>query len=107
MTKVTLKNNALTNTEAYKENLHVNLLQALNDNPADNIVLKSKDRINVHKIPAWSENQTIELKGEFVFPGFMPFNVVKPLAELIERAGGLTKYAHIPGSVFTRENLKN
>ena len=100
------ENNALTNTEAYKENLHVNLLQALNDNPADNIVLKSKDRINVHKIPAWSENQTIELKGEFVFPGVYAFQRGETLAELIERAGGLTEYAHIPGSVFTRESLK-
>ena len=101
------KNNALTNTEAYKENLHINLLQALNNSPADNIALKSKDRINVHKIPAWSENQTIELKGEFVFPGVYAFQRGETLAELIERAGGLTKYAHIPGSVFTRESLKS
>ncbi|MGJ8693718.1 MAG: SLBB domain-containing protein, partial [Thalassotalea sp.] len=101
------QNSALTNTEAYKENLHINLLHALNDSPTDNIALKSKDRINVHKIPAWSENQTIQLSGEFLFPGVYAFQRGETLGELIERAGGLTKYAHIPASVFTRESLKS
>ena len=101
-----LTRSSVNTAEAFKENLNVNLKQALAGNTTDNIVLESKDRLNIHKIPAWSENQNITLEGEFVFPGVYTFQRGETLAELIERAGGLTEYAHVQGSVFTRANLK-
>ena len=60
----------------------------------------------MHKIPAWSENHVVELRGEFVFPGKYTIRRGETLAEIIVKAGGLTKYAHPDASVFTRKQLK-
>jgi polysaccharide export outer membrane protein len=60
----------------------------------------------VHKIPAWSENHVVELRGEFVFPGKYTIRRGETLADLVTKAGGLTQYAHPDGSVFTRKKLK-
>lgn len=62
--------------------------------------------MNVHKIPAWSENHVVELRGEFVFPGKYTIRRGETLADLIVKAGGLTEYAHPDASVFTRTQLK-
>ncbi|WP_440875566.1 SLBB domain-containing protein [Thalassotalea sp. PLHSN55] len=72
----------------------------------DNLTLQSKDRINIYKIPKWSENRVVELKGEFVFPGHYTIRRGENLSDLIERAGGFTDFAHLEGSVFTRVKLQ-
>ena len=85
--------------------INIDLKEALS-NGKENIALTSKDRLNIHHIPAWQENHTVELKGEFVFPGKYTIQRGETLAQLIERAGGFTDYAYIHGSLFTREKLK-
>ncbi len=89
-----------------KESLTINLAKALQGQPSEDILLQSKDRLNVLKIPAWSENKTVELRGEFVFPGKYTIKRGETLAELITKAGGFTRFAFIKGSVFSREKLK-
>ncbi len=91
---------------ATKLSLNVDLGLALNGDKQSNIALQSKDRLNVHKIPAWSENHVVELRGEFVFPGKYTIRRGETLADLIVKAGGLTEYAHPDASVFTRKQLK-
>ncbi len=91
---------------ATKLSLNVDLGSALAGDKQSNITLKSKDRLNVHKIPAWSENHVVELRGEFVFPGKYTIRRGETLADLIVKAGGLTEYAHPDASVFTRTQLK-
>ena len=91
---------------AVKLSVNVELGKALRNEKIFNIALKSKDRLNIHKIPAWSENHVVELRGEFVFPGKYTVSRGETMSDLIAKAGGLTKYAHIEGSVFTREKLK-
>lgn len=91
---------------ATKLSLNVDLGLALNGDKRSNIALQSKDRLNVHKIPAWSENHVVELRGEFVFPGKYTIRRGETLADLIVKAGGLTEYAHPDASVFTRKQLK-
>jgi polysaccharide export outer membrane protein len=72
----------------------------------ENILLQSKDRLNVHQIPAWSENHVVELRGEFVFPGKYTIRRGENLSDLIAKAGGVTNFAHQEGSVFTRIKLQ-
>ena len=72
----------------------------------NNILLKSKDRINIHHIPAWQENHIVELKGEFRFPGKYTIRRGETLGQLIERVGGFTDFANINASLFTRAKLK-
>lgn len=92
--------------QASKENLQLNLAKALADDGDHNVVLQSKDRLYIHQIPSWSENQTVELKGEFVFPGKYTIQRGDTLKDIIQRAGGFTSFAAIEGSIFTREKLK-
>ena len=94
------------NQRATKEALSVDLAAALNGDESDNILLQSKDRLNIHQIPAWSENHVVELRGEFVFPGKYTIRRGERLSDLIEKAGGFTAFAHQQGSVFTRLKLK-
>ncbi|MBA6389415.1 SLBB domain-containing protein [Colwellia sp. BRX10-3] len=98
--------NTLTVEGASKTSLDVDLGLALKENKDFNIALQSKDRLNVHKIPAWSENHVVELRGEFVFPGKYTIRRGETLADLVIKAGGLTDYAHPDASVFTRKKLK-
>jgi len=98
--------NKVTATRVEKESLNVNLGKALQGQDKDNILLVSKDRLNIHKIPAWSENHTVELRGEFVFPGKYTIRRGETLAQLIKKAGGLTPFAYARGSVFSRKKLK-
>ena len=98
--------NKLTVEGATKVSLDVDLASALKGDKQFNIALKSKDRLNVHKIPSWSENHVVELRGEFVFPGKYTIRRGETLADLITKAGGLTQYAHPDASVFTRKKLK-
>ncbi|MBU2892160.1 SLBB domain-containing protein [Colwellia sp. D2M02] len=89
-----------------KHSLSVNLADALNEDPESNILLSSKDRLNIHKIPAWSENHVVELRGEFKFPGKYTIRRGESLSDLVAKAGGLTDFAHADGSVFSRVKLK-
>lgn len=92
--------------EAKKVSKNIELTSILAGNTTDNILLQSKDRLNVHKIPSWSENLTVELKGEFVFPGRYTIRRGETLSELIAKAGGFTKFSHQEASVLTRVKLK-
>lgn len=98
--------NQFNDDGATKVSLSVDLGLALSGDERFNIALKSKDRLNIHKIPAWSENHVVELRGEFVFPGKYTISRGETLADLIIKAGGLTQYAHPDGSVFTRKKLQ-
>lgn len=106
LTRAEVTRNTLTAEGATKVSLDVDLDLALKEDKNFDIALQSKDRLNVHKIPAWSENHIVELRGEFVFPGKYTIRRGETLADLVTKAGGLTQYAHPDGSVFTRKKLK-
>jgi len=96
----------LNSNRVTKNSVSVDLAAALNGDESANLLLQSRDRLNIHKIPAWSENHVVELRGEFVFPGKYTIRRGENLSDLIEKAGGFTRYAHQEGSVFTRVKLK-
>ncbi|MEW6989425.1 SLBB domain-containing protein [Colwelliaceae bacterium 6441] len=106
LVKSEITRNMITDNKAEKISINFNLSAALNGSKTDNQKLMSKDRINIHHIPAWQENHIVELKGEFNFPGKYTIRRGETLGQLIERVGGFTDYAYIEGSLFTREKLK-
>jgi protein involved in polysaccharide export with SLBB domain len=57
-------------------------------------------------IPDWREKRTVELRGEFVFPGTHVLQKGKTLFDVIDRAGGLTSEADSSAAIFTREALR-
>ena len=98
--------NQVVNHRAQQTSVMFSLSAALAGDEKDNVLLSSKDRLNIHQVPAWSENSVIELRGEFVFPGKYTVRRGESLADLITKAGGFTKFAHQEGSVFTRVQLR-
>jgi polysaccharide export outer membrane protein len=89
-----------------KRSISVDLASVMRGIAQDNILLQSKDRLNVHEIPAWSENHVIHLRGEFVFPGRYTVRRGEKLSDIIAKAGGFTEFAHKEASVFTRIKLQ-
>ena len=67
LAKADITRNVVGSYGVKKESITLNLASALKAE-SDNVLLVSKDRLNIHKIPAWSDNHIIELRGEFVFP---------------------------------------
>jgi protein involved in polysaccharide export with SLBB domain len=88
------------------EHMRVNLLNQLAMPESQQFALKSKDVLNIVRIPQWFENNNIELKGEVVFPGVYQISEGETLSSVIERAGGLTSKASSRAAVFSREELK-
>ncbi|PNH80313.1 SLBB domain-containing protein [Vibrio diazotrophicus] len=84
----------------------INLQAALSDDEANNLHLKPRDRLNVLEQPGFNQKNTITLRGEILFPGTYTVQRGTTLKQLIERAGGLTEFAHPQGAVFTREALR-
>jgi protein involved in polysaccharide export with SLBB domain len=97
----------LSNLEAANITLvNISLDKALNGVEEADIELQIRDRLQIRPIPDWQENQTITLKGEFLFPGVYSFRKGETLSSLIKRAGGLTRYADSRASIFMREEIK-
>ncbi|MBT1450692.1 SLBB domain-containing protein [Glaciecola sp. XM2] len=84
----------------------ISLLNQLAMPEAQQVRLKPRDVLSVLRIPNWYDNETVELKGEVVFPGVYQISRGETLASIIERAGGLTQDASINAAIFTRNELK-
>jgi len=69
-------------------------------------LLQSRDVLQIKTVPNWAESEKITLEGEVRFPGVYPIYKNDTLADVLQRAGGLTEYAYAPGAVFMRESLK-
>jgi len=106
LSRAELTRNEMNGISAVKVSKNIQLANALKNVEGYNILLKSKDRLNVHRIPSWSENHVVELRGEVVFPGKYTVRRGDSLSSIIHKAGGLTPFADPNGSVFSREKLK-
>jgi len=106
LSRAELTRTELMGISSTKVSKNIKLGNALKGIVDDNLLVKSKDRLNVHRIPSWSENHVIELRGEVMFPGKYTVRRGDKLSNIIEKAGGLTTFADPNGSVFSREKLK-
>lgn len=86
--------------------LKVNLKEALKDNPEHNILLEEDDYVFIRQIPKWHVDRTITVTGEVKFPGVYSFYKGERLSSILERAGGFTADAYLPGAFFTRESVR-
>ena len=88
------------------EHIKFNLHNAMLGEEGDNRVLRSKDSLNIFSIPNWQENVKVELKGEVKFPGTYTIRRGETLTNLLERAGGFSKFAEQRAAIFTREAIR-
>jgi protein involved in polysaccharide export with SLBB domain len=75
------------------------------DQSAD-IPLQAFDRLSIKQVSGWTEQDQVTLKGEVRFPGTYTIQPGETLHSVIDRAGGLTQFSFVEGSVFTRGELK-
>ncbi|EGR0632471.1 SLBB domain-containing protein [Vibrio parahaemolyticus] len=84
----------------------IDLRQAIKGSTADDAVIVGRDRLNILEKPNVKLQSTVTLRGEVRFPGTYTVRQGETLGELLERAGGLTEFAHPQGAIFTREALR-
>ncbi|EPT9294296.1 SLBB domain-containing protein [Vibrio parahaemolyticus] len=84
----------------------IDLRQAIQGSTADDVIIVGRDRLNILEKPNVKLQSTVTLQGEVRFPGTYTVRQGETLGELLERAGGLTEFAHPQGAIFTREALR-
>ena len=85
---------------------HLNFRNMNDDNFTSSVKLHPYDHLHIKKVPYWTENLTVTLSGEFIFPGNYQILRGETLSELISRGGGLSDQAFVGGAVFSRANLR-
>jgi protein involved in polysaccharide export with SLBB domain len=86
--------------------IEIDLRKALEGDEAANIPLQPFDYLVIKEVPLWAAQEEVEISGEVKFPGRYPIHRGETLRSVMERAGGVTDLAFVPGSVFTRKELK-
>lgn len=86
--------------------IEVDLRKALDGDPVANIALQPFDYLVIKEVPLWGAQEEVEIGGEVKFPGRYPIHRGETLRSVMERAGGVTDLAFVPGTVFTRRELK-
>lgn len=84
----------------------IDLRQAIQGSTAGDAIIVGRDRLNILEKPNVKLQSTVTLQGEVRFPGTYTVRQGETLGELLERAGGLTEFAHPQGAIFTREALR-
>ncbi|MGR5134790.1 SLBB domain-containing protein [Vibrio alfacsensis] len=84
----------------------IDLRKAIQGNTAEDAIIVGRDRLNILEKPNVKLQSTVTLQGEVRFPGTYTVRQGETLRELLERAGGLTEFAHPQGAIFTREALR-
>jgi protein involved in polysaccharide export with SLBB domain len=82
--------------------LNVKLGEALAGNPADNLLLESRDRLLIHRNVAQVDPATVDVKGEVAKPGRYPLTTNMHVEDLIQVAGGLKRTADPVTADLTR-----
>jgi polysaccharide biosynthesis/export protein len=86
--------------------IKVDLAAVLRGDPAANLKLEPFDVLSIKEVQAWTDQETIVLRGQVKFPGVYSVKPGETLKSVIQRAGGLTQFAFAGGSVFTRRELR-
>ncbi|HCG5963969.1 TPA: SLBB domain-containing protein [Vibrio parahaemolyticus] len=91
---------------AYIDVERIDLRKAIQGSVSDDATIVGRDRLNILEKPNVKLQSTVMLQGEVRFPGTYTVRQGETLSELLERAGGLTEFAHPQGAIFTREALR-
>ena len=91
-----------------EQTFHIEHISIELKNPqAINQVLQARDQVMIQQIPSWNDKKTVTVKGEVRFPGEYPISNGETLAQVLERAGGITDQADAKGAMFLRTSLKD
>ncbi|MFW1561087.1 SLBB domain-containing protein [Vibrio parahaemolyticus] len=103
-----LARTAINNADerAYIDVERIDLRKAIQGSVSDDAIIVGRDRLNILEKPNVKLQSTVTLQGEVRFPGTYTVRQGETLSELLERAGGLTEFAHPQGAIFTREALR-
>jgi polysaccharide biosynthesis/export protein len=85
---------------------HLNIDNLDDFNVTSSIKIYPYDHLHVKKVPYWTENLTITLSGEFIFPGIYQILRGETVSQVVARAGGFTDQAFVSGAIYSRENLR-
>jgi protein involved in polysaccharide export with SLBB domain len=88
------------------ELIQVDLAAVLRGDRAANLRLEPFDTLSIKEVQAWTDQETITLRGQVKFPGRYSVKPGETLKSVLLRAGGLTQYAFAGGSIFTRKELR-
>ncbi|ELB2766825.1 MULTISPECIES: SLBB domain-containing protein [Vibrio] len=91
---------------AYIDVERIDLRKAIQGSASDDAIIVGRDRLNILEKPNVKLQSTVTLQGEVRFPGTYTVRQGETLSELLDRAGGLTEFAHPQGAIFTREALR-
>jgi polysaccharide export outer membrane protein len=103
LTRYTVRDSSVRTTEL----IEIDLQSALAGDDVANVFLKPFDYLNIKEVSLWREQAEVEIRGEVLFPGIYAIEPGETLSSVIKRAGGLTDFAFVAGSVFLREELKD
>jgi polysaccharide biosynthesis/export protein len=82
-----------TQTDGKMQIFNINLREALNGNPMDNLLLEPRDRLLIQKNLASVEPATVDIRGEVARPGRYPLGAGMSVQDLLSVAGGLKRSA--------------
>lgn len=80
----------------------ISLVSLSDDNFSENLELQSRDHMTIRDIPDWNPSESVEIIGKVKFPGTYLIHRGETLADLINRAGGLSPDSFSDGAIFTR-----
>lgn len=89
------------------EVIQVNIDKDLSINSqTSKIILQPFDHVFVRTIPGFQPAKTISVKGEVLYPGeYVIDRKEMRISDLINRAGGITKYAYTRGATLVKKTL--
>ncbi|MGH8289038.1 MAG: SLBB domain-containing protein [Steroidobacteraceae bacterium] len=90
----------------HTEIFDIDLSEALSGNSDANLPLQPYDVLSIKEVSQWSNQESVTLRGQVRFPGTYTIQPGETLKSVLERAGGLTRFAFPQGAIFTRVDLK-
>jgi protein involved in polysaccharide export with SLBB domain len=83
----------------------INLREALNGDPLENVLLESRDSILIHRNPLKADPPSVYVEGQVVRPGRFPLTANLHVSDLVGLAGGLKRSADRQTADLTIYNL--
>jgi polysaccharide biosynthesis/export protein len=84
----------------------INLREALNGDPLENVLLESRDSILIQRNPLKADPPSVYVEGQVVRPGRFPLTANLHVSDLVGLAGGLKRSADRQSADLTTYNLK-
>jgi polysaccharide biosynthesis/export protein len=89
------------------DKIEFNIIAAMSDDPAHNLMLQRFDRVFIRQKRGWQEEKSVILAGEFMYPGRYVVFEGESMEDLIVRAGGFTAEAYLAAAVMTRISVRD